>query len=187
MPPFQRGTVEFANINRTEFMKFTKQLIVAALAAGNLLALTFVLQAQDATNPPPHAPPAGGLPPGGAFGGPGMRGRPNFDFMAQQLNLTDEQKPKFVSIMETRIQKMRDLPREPGFNSMSPEERGAKMRAIQNEMEIQMKTLLTPEQFENWQRMPLMGMRGRRMVPPQGPRNAGSTNAPVPPPAKPPQ
>jgi Spy/CpxP family protein refolding chaperone len=187
VPPFQCGAVEFANNDRTKFMKFTKPLIIAALAVGNLLAWTLVLQGQDATNTPPHAPPAGGPPPGSALGGPGMRGRPNFDLMAQQLNLTDDQRPKFVSIMETRMQKMRDLPREPGFASMSPEERGAKMRSIQNEMETKMRDLLTPEQFQKWQRMPQMGMRGRRMDPPSGVRNAGNTNAPAPPTAKPPQ
>jgi len=187
MPPFRRGAAEFANNDRIKFMKFRKPLIIAVLAAGNLLTWTLVVQGQDATNTPPHAPPAGGPPPGGAVGGPGMRGRPNFDLMAQQLNLTDDQKPKFVSIMETRMQKMRDLPREPGFASMSPEERGAKMRAVQNQMEMQMRALLTPEQFEKWQRMPQMGMRGRRVVPPPGSQNAASTNAPVPPPAKPAQ
>ena len=163
-------------------MKFTRPLIATTLVAGNLLAWPVMLPAQDATNTPPHAPP-----PGGALGGPGMRGRPNFDFMARQLNLTDEQKPKFVSIMETRMQKMRDVPREPGFASMPPEERGAKMRAIQNEMETQMKALLTPEQFQKWQKIPQMGMRGRQVVPPPGAPNAGSTNAPAPPPPKPPQ
>ena len=168
-------------------MKFTTPFISATLVAGNLLAWPVMLPAQDATNPPPQAPPAGGPPPGGALGGPGMRGQPNFDFMARQLNLTDEQKQKFVSIMETRMQKMRDLPRDPGFASMSPEERGAKMRAIQNEMESQMKALLTPEQFEKWQKMPQPGMRGRRMGPPSGAESAGSTNTPPPPPAKPPQ
>ena len=164
-------------------MKFTKPLIITALVAGNLLAWNFVLQAQDATNTPPPAPPAGGPPPGG----PGMRGQPNFDMIAQRLNLTDDQKPKFSSIMESRMQKMRDLRQDPGFASMSPADRGAKVRAIQDEMQVQMKALLTPEQFDKWQRMPPMGMRGRRMGPPPDGPNARSTNAPAPPPANPPQ
>ena len=67
--------------------------------------------------------------------GPGMRGRPNFDMIAQQLNLTDDQKPKFRSIMESRMQKMRDLRQDPDFASLSPEDRGAKMKAIQDEMQ----------------------------------------------------
>ena len=168
-------------------MNVTKPLIITALVAGNLLAWNFVLQAQDATNTAPPTPPAGGARPGGPPGGPGMRGRPNFDTIAQRLNLTDDQKPKFSSILESRMQKMRDLRQDPGFASLSPEDRGAKMRAIQDEMEVQMKALLTPEQFGKWQTMPQMGMRGRRMGPPPGGPNAASTNAPVPPPANSPQ
>ncbi len=168
-------------------MKATKPLIITALVAGTLLAWTLALHAQNATNTPPPAPPAGGPPPGAPPGGPGMRGRPNFDAVAQQLNLTDDQKPKFRSIMESRMQKMRALRQDPDFASMSPEDRGAKMRAIQDDTEAQMKALLTPEQFEKWQKMPQMGMRGRRMGPPPGGPNAGGTNAPPPPPAKPPQ
>jgi len=168
-------------------MKFTKPFITTTLVAGNLLTWPIMLPAQDATNSPPHAPPPVGFQPGRAMGGPGMRGQPDFDYMARQLNLTDEQKQKFVSIMETRMQKMRELPREPGFAGMSPEERGAKMRAIQSEMATQIKALLTPAQYQRWQRMPQMGMRGRQVVPPPGAANAGSTNAPAPPPAKPSQ
>jgi Spy/CpxP family protein refolding chaperone len=167
-------------------MKATKPLILTALVAGTLLAWNPALHAQNATNTPPPAPPAGG-PPGGPPGGPGMRGRPNLEMIAQQLNLTDDQKPKFRSIMESRMQKMRDLRQDPDFANLSPEERGAKVKAIQDYTEAQMKALLTPEQFEKWQKMPQMGMRGRRMGPPPGGPNAGGTNAPAPPPAKPPQ
>jgi len=168
-------------------MKITKPLMITALVAGNLLVWDLALHAQDATNAPPPAPPAGGPPPGGPPGGPGMRGRPNFDMIAQQLNLTDDQKPKFRSIMESRTQKIRDLRQDPATASLSPEDRAAKMKAIQDESEAQMKGLLTPEQFDKWQKMPQPGMRGRRMGPPPGGPNAGGTNAPVPPPANPPQ
>lgn len=170
-----------------KFMKVTKPLIITALVAGNLLAWNLALHAQDATNTPPPPPPAGGPPPGGSPGGPGMRGRPNLDTIAQQLNLTDDQKPKFRSIMESQMQKMRELRQNPDFASLSPEDRRAKLKAIQDDTAAQMKTLLTPEQFEKWQKMPQMGARGRRMGPPPGAENAGGTNAPPPPPANPPQ
>jgi len=168
-------------------MKITRPLLITTLVAGNLLAWNLTLQGQDATNTPPPAPPAGGPPPGGPPGGPGMRGRPNLDTIAQQLNLTDDQKPKFKSIMDTQMQKMRGLRQDPDFASLSPEDRRAKVKAIQDETEAQMKDLLTPEQFEKWQKMPQMGMRGRRMGPPPGGPNAQGTNAPAPPPANPPQ
>lgn len=172
-------------MTEAKFMKITKTLMVTALVAGNLLAWNLALDAQDASNTPPPAPPAGGPPPGGPPGEPGMRGRPNFDMIVQRLNLTDDQKPKFRSIMESRMQKMRDLRQDPGFADLSPEDRGAKMKAIQDDTEAQMKALLTLDQFDKWQKMPQPGMRGRRMGPPPGAPNAGGTNAPVPPPANP--
>jgi len=116
-----------------------------------------------------------------------MRGRPGLDMIAQQLNLTDDQKPKFRSIMASRMQKLRDLRQDPGFASMSTEDRAAKVKAIQDETVTQMKALLTPEQFEKWQKMLQSGMRGRRMGPPPGGPSAAGTNAPPPPPANPPQ
>ena len=67
-------------------MKSTKTLFLTALAVGSLLAFGTVANAGDTTNTPPSAPPAGAPPPGG----PGMRGQAGLE----QLNLTDDQKPK---------------------------------------------------------------------------------------------
>ena len=94
-------------------MKLTKMTLIAALALGGLLTLSPALRADDATNTPPSAPPAGGPPPGDR--GPGMRGRgPNFDMIAQRLNLTDDQKPKVKAILDDQQEQMRDLWQEPG-------------------------------------------------------------------------
>ena len=89
-------------------MKATKMTLLAALAVGSLLTLSPALRADDATNIPPSAPPAGGPPPGDR--GPGMRGRgPNLEMIAQRLNLTDDQKPKVKAILDDRQEQMRDL------------------------------------------------------------------------------
>jgi len=115
-----------------------------------------------------------------------MRRGPNFDMMVKQLGLTDEQAPKFRSIMETRMQKIRELRQNPDYAKLSPEEKVAKAQAIQEETTTKMKALLTPEQFEKWQNM--AGMRGRPMRPPPGRENTRGTNAPAPPPpSQPPQ
>jgi len=165
-------------------MKITKPLIIAVLAAGNLLMSDLALQAQGTTNSP-LSPPASAPPPGRPPGAMGMRGGPNVDMMAQQLNLTDDQKPKFKSIMETRMQKMRDLRQDPDFAQMTPQDRGAKIKAIQDDTDAQIKALLTPEQLEKWHKM--RGMRVRPMGTPSGGPNAGTTNAPPAPPYKGPQ
>ena len=165
-------------------MKFTKPLIITALVAGNLLAWNLALHAQDATNTPPAAPPAGGPPPGGP-GGPGgprgMRGGPTLDQLTTALSLTDDQKAKIKPILDAQRQKMTDLRAD---TTLSPEDRRTKMQAIRQDMSDQMKAVLTAEQFGKWQQM---SQRGRRNGPPPGGPDAGSTNAPAPAPASPPQ
>ena len=155
-------------------MKATKMTLIAALAVGSLLMLSPALRADDATNTPPSAPPAGGPP------GPGMRGRgPNFDMIAQRLNLTDDQKPKVKEILDNQRQQMRDLRQD---QDMSPEDRTAKMKTIREDTNAKLKAVLTADQFEQWQKMEAR-MRGPRNGPSGGPPpGEGGTNAPAAPP-----
>ena len=158
-------------------MKANKTILIAVLAAGSLLVWSPALRAGD-TNTPPSTPPAG-APPAGQRP-PGMRGALTLDQLAQQLNLTDDQKAKVKPILEARDQKMRELR---GDTSLTREDRSAKMKALRDDMTTQMKAVLTPEQFDKWQKMPPAG-RDRRNGPPPGgnPPPAGT-----PPPATAPQ
>jgi Spy/CpxP family protein refolding chaperone len=135
-------------------MKSTKTLLIAALAAGAWLAGSSALLAQDApATPPPGGPPAGEH-------APGMKsGRPDF---AKDLDLTDAQKPKFKEIMKGAQEKRKALHDD---TALTAEEKKAKGKAIQEEVNAQMKALLTPEQFAKWQEM-AKHMRGGR--PPGG-------------------
>jgi Spy/CpxP family protein refolding chaperone len=146
------------NESRQIIMKANKTMLIAALAAGSLLVWSPALRAGD-TNTPPSTPPAG-APPAGQRP-PGMRGGPNLD----QLNLTDDQKPKVQAIMDADIQKRRELRQD---TSLTREDFVAKQKAIHEDTTTQMKAVLTPEQFEKWQKMPQMGGRGRRNGPPPG-------------------
>ena len=147
-------------------------MIIAALIAGNLLACNLALRAAD-TNTPPSAPPAG-APPAGPRPGGMMRGGPSLDQLAQQLNLTDDQKTKVKTILDAQQQKIRDLRTD---TSVAPEDRRAKVQSIREEAKAQMKTALTPEQFDKWQKM---GPRNQRPGgPPPGGPNAMGTNAPA--------
>jgi periplasmic protein CpxP/Spy len=159
-------------------MKANKTILIAVLAAGSLLVWSPALRAGD-TNTPPSTPPAG-APPAGQRP-PGMRGTITLDQLAQQLNLTDDQKAKVKPILEARDQKVRELR---GDTSLTPEDRRAKMKALRDDMTTQMKAILTPEQFDKWQKLPPAGMRDRRAGPPPGgnPPPAGT-----PPPAAAPQ
>ncbi len=154
-------------------MKANKTMLITALAVGSLLALSPALRADDSTNTPPSTPPAGAPP-------AGQPPRGGFERIAEQLNLTADQKPKVQSILDAQRQKMLDLRND---TSLSQEDRRAKMKAIREDTATQMKAVLTPEQFQKWQ-----DMRNHRNGPPPGGENAGSTNAPAgtPPPATPP-
>jgi periplasmic protein CpxP/Spy len=156
-------------------MKANKTMLIAALAAGSLLVWSPALRAAD-TNTPSSTPPAGAPPAGQRPSG--MRGGSNLDQLAQQLNLTNDQKAKVKPILEARDQKMRDLR---GDTTMSQEDRRIKMQAIRQDVTTQLKAVLTPEQFDKWQKSSPMG-RGPRNSPPPGNEKAGSTNAPAAPP-----
>ena len=129
--------------------KSTKTLLIAALAAGALLAGGSSLVAQDSTN----TPPAGEH-------GPGMKG--GHHDIAKELNLTDDQKPKFQEIMKGAMQKRKDLRDD---TSLTPEDKKAKMKAIQEDTNTQLKALLTADQYAKWQEM---SKHGHRNGPPGG-------------------
>jgi Spy/CpxP family protein refolding chaperone len=97
-------------------MKLNKTLMIAALVAGSVFAADVAVRAQDATNTPPA-----GAPPGG----PGARGRMNFDSIATQLALTDDQKTKAKPVFDELFQKQRDLRQD---TSLSQEDRRAKIK-----------------------------------------------------------
>ena len=152
-------------------MKANKTMLIAALAAGSLLVWSPALRAGD-TNLPPSTPPAGAPPAGRPPGG-------GFERMAEQLNLTADQKTKVQSIMDTQRQKMLDLRNDA---SLSPEDKQAKRKIVAEEMSQQMKAVLTPEQFDKWEKTSPMGMGPRRSRPSSPPAGTGSTNAPAAPP-----
>ena len=150
-------------------MKANKTMLITALAAGSLLVWSPALRAGD-TNKPPSAPPVG------------QPSRPGFERMVEQLNLTADQKTKVQSIMDKERQKMLDLSKD---TSLSQEDRRAKRKAVTEDTALQMKAVLTPEQFDKWQKTSPMGPRRLHPGgPPPGNEKAGSTNAPVAP-AKP--
>ena len=153
-------------------MKANKTMLIAALTVGSLLVWGPALRAGD-TNTPPATPPAGAPP-------AGQPPRGGFERMAEQLNLTADQKPKVQSIMDTQRQKMIDLRKD---TSLSQEDRQAKRKIVAEEMAQQMKAVLTPEQFDKWQKTSPMGPRMPHFNNPSpGNVKAGSTNAPVAPP-----
>jgi len=153
-------------------MKSNKTLI-AILAVGGLLALSPALIAADTNTPPAGATPPAGGPPGMRQGGRMMG--PNADQLAKDLDLNDDTKAKVTTILADQRKKMTDLRAD---TTLSQEDRRAKMQTIREETTSKMKDVLTPEQFDKFQKM-APAQRPRRNAPP-----GGDTNAPA---AKPPQ
>jgi Spy/CpxP family protein refolding chaperone len=125
-------------------MKMHKVSLMAALAAGALIALSPVLRAQDAK---PE-----GRPPGQGQRGEMMKER--LAKMAEELKLTDAQKPKVEAVLKEQGEKMREL------RDATPEERREKGKALREETAKKLKDILTPEQYEKFLTLREQGPRG---------------------------
>lgn len=145
-------------------MKLNQTLMIAALIAGSVFAADVAVRAQDSTNKP-----AVGAPPGG----PGARGRANFDNIATQLALTDDQKTKAKPVFEEMQQKMRDARQDTTITN--PTERRAKNKEIRDATTAKLKAILTPEQLVKWEKM---GQGQRRPGGAGGPPPAGGDKSP---------
>jgi Spy/CpxP family protein refolding chaperone len=152
-------------------MKLSKTMFLAALTAASLFAAGSAF-GQDATTNAPAAGASTNAPPRG------MRGRMD---IAKMLNLTDEQKAQVQPILDAQRQKARDIMQD---DSLSQDDKRAKMKEIRDDTTAQLKPILTPEQFQKWQ---TMQTRMRRMSPPPGGAPAPGGGAPATPPTPPQQ
>lgn len=123
-------------------MKLPNLTLLAALAVGGML-MALPASAQNAPTNMPAANPAMGVHPRP------MRG-PNIDRLAQVLNLTDAEKTKVKSVLGGESNQIHDVITN---NSLSREEKMDKIQAIREGTTAQMKAILTPDQFQKFQRM----------------------------------
>ena len=134
-------------------MKIHELSLVAALAVAALVHSP-ALQAQEKEAKRERPP-----------GAPGQRGeaiKERFARMAEELKLTEAQKPKVEAALKEQVEKMREL------RDIAPEERRAKVQALRADMDKQMKGILTTEQYEKWQKT--REQRGPREGRPDGPQ-----------------
>lgn len=123
-------------------MKLNKTLLIMALVAGGVFAAEVAVYAQDSSNtPPPTARPPAAR---------GPRSAMNFDYVATELALTDDQKTKAKPVFDEMRQKMMDLRKD---TTLEPTDRRAKMKEIRDDTTAKLKDIFTPEQFEKWQKM----------------------------------
>lgn len=119
-------------------MKTNKYSVLAALALGSLLAFGFAARAQDQTNSPP------------ARGQRGAQLREHLAKVAQELNLTDEQKSKVRAVLQEDREKLQALRAD---TSLTPAQRKTQLKQIRDDINAKMKGILTAEQYEKWQKM----------------------------------
>ena len=144
-------------------MKLTKNLTLAALLASTLLTVGTAVRAQDSTTPPANPP--------GAAGG-GQMHRPNIDYLAKQLALTDDQKTKFLAAIDAEHQKLKALGAD---KTLSQEDRRSQARQIREGFNTELKGFLTGEQFAKWEKF----STHRRNTPRATVPTTVSTNAPT--------
>jgi periplasmic protein CpxP/Spy len=119
-------------------MKTNKIKWMAALVAGALIALAPSLRAADKAQRPEGAPPRG----------PRVEAvKERLAKMAEELNLTAEQKTKVEAALKAQAESLR------GLKDATPEERREKGQAARKEMQKAMKEILTPEQYAKFEKL----------------------------------
>jgi len=78
------------------------------------------------------------------------------DRMSSELKLNDEQKTKITALFEADAKKRRELRAD---TSLERKDRREKNRALMQDEKKQMKEILTPDQFEQWQKMSAQGRK----------------------------
>jgi periplasmic protein CpxP/Spy len=151
-------------------MKIHKHSLVALLAAGGLLALGPVLNAQETKKEAKPQPPATGAAerPDRPDRPRGLNAEAQLERLSEQLSLTADQKPKVKAVLEERTKvgaAARELPQE---------ERRAKMQAAREDMDKKLKGILTEEQYKKYEALP----RGRGQGGPGGQGQEGGRPRP---------
>ncbi len=136
-------------------MKIVNYSLVAALAAGVLLAAGNQAGAQENKTEKKHFT-AGAARPG--------------DRMAEDLKLTDEQKAKMKTFREEQRKQAEEIRNGTNF---TPEQKREKAKAMREDADKKMKEILTPEQYAKWEKARAQWKKG----PPASPGGQGQQKA----------
>jgi len=144
------------------------------LCAGGLM--TGAAMAQQDAPPPPDGAMQGPPPGGPGRGGPEHR----LDMLQKRLGLTDDQKAQVKSIFEGQRAKMEAVHSNA---SLSEQDRRAQMRAIHEDGEVKIHSVLTPDQKTKYDAMQAHEWDHRRSGP-GGPPPADAPQQPAPSPQR---
>lgn len=144
-------------------MKTSKLKWFALMTLGGLMTLAPLTpaRAQEQT-PAQDQKPAGGRR-------EAIKGR--LEMLAKQLDLTDAQKEKLKPILKDQAEQLKALRAD---TNMSRDDKMAKLKEIRESLNAQLKTILTPEQMEKWQKL-RENMAKRRAKTPEAPADTSSS------------
>jgi len=125
-------------------MRIYKYTLVAALALGTLLVCTNAGYAQQEKQ---------------GKKGRGVSVEQQIQRMDTELKLTDAQKSKLTPLFEGQRKKMQELRSD---TSLSQEDRREKFRTMREENDKKLKEILTPDQWEKWQKSRQQMMQDRK-------------------------
>jgi Spy/CpxP family protein refolding chaperone len=153
-------------------MKTTKFSAMVAITLAGLVTLAPMARAQD--NKSPDSKPKTDAPQRPRGGNQKER----LNKMAEDLGLNADQKDKFQAAMKEQADKRSELQKD---TALSQEDRRTKMGEIRKNTTAKVKEILTPEQFEKWQKLNQAGGQrggGQRGGGRRG--NGGGADAPKP-------
>src|SRR5262245_32836487 len=122
-------------------MKAYRFSLIAATALGGLLLINGVSQAED-TNTKTNATRRT------ERRVPTVQQR--VERLSSELNLDADQKTKVTALLEKQAKQRREIM---GDTSLPRDERRDKMRALMQDENKEMKSILTPEQLEKWKKL----------------------------------
>jgi Spy/CpxP family protein refolding chaperone len=98
--------------------------------------------------------------------------------LAEELGLTDSQKEQLKPVFQSSMEQMKAALHDD--TSLTPEAKHEKMKGIREQMDQQIKSILTPEQIEKWKE--LKEARREKHAGFGGPGGAGAGSPANPPP-----
>jgi len=148
-------------------MKLNRMLVLTGLAAGGLVACGSVFGQETTTHEITSMTTNATSHVSHMFSSSSM------DKLSQELGLTDSQKHQVQSVFSSEREQMRDVHKD---TTLSTGERRSKMSDIRDSLDTKMKGILTPDQYQKWQKLTHSSHMTRPTVPSVSPNApAGST------------
>ena len=119
------------------------------LSLASLLTITGTVLAQDAAKTP-EASTAPASAPGKKRQGPGGTPAGQRDMWIKEVGASEEQAGKIRDVLKSQGDKVREIRTN---ESLSQEDRRAKMKELRDGMTAQIKGILTPDQFDKYQKL----------------------------------